>query len=76
MAIGCRRLVAMMTGFVAALAFSPRTAQPVIVDAVVSGHAHFIDEVMVGRVPIIQSGANGKAYGRREAIRMRRYRLR
>lgn len=34
------------------------------VDAVISGHTHFTYNVTVGGVPVIQSGANGSAYGR------------
>ncbi|MGY4419493.1 2',3'-cyclic-nucleotide 2'-phosphodiesterase (5'-nucleotidase family) [Bradyrhizobium sp. JR6.1] len=53
-----------LTDMVNTLLSSPSAAHGAVVDAVVSGHTHFIDEVMVGPVPIIQSGANGKAYGR------------
>ena len=35
-----------------------------MVDAVISGHTHYIYNVTVAGVPVIQSGANGKAYGR------------
>jgi len=53
-----------LTDMVNSLLSAPRPARGSVVDAVVSGHTHFVDEVMVGPVPIIQSGANGKAYGR------------
>jgi len=57
-----------LTTMVTAMLSSPRPARGAVVDAVVSGHTHFIDEVMVEGVPIIQSGANGKAYGRIDLI--------
>jgi 5'-nucleotidase len=53
-----------LTAMVHTMLLSPHPARGAVVDAVVSGHTHFIDEVTVGGVPIIQSGANGKAYGR------------
>jgi 5'-nucleotidase len=47
------------------------SAQPkhgAIVDAVISGHTHFTYNRTVGQVPVIQSGANGEAYGRVDLI--------
>ena len=38
------------------------------VDAVISGHTHFTYNLTVGGVPLIQSGANGKAYGRVDLV--------
>jgi 5'-nucleotidase len=35
-----------------------------VVDAVISGHTHFTYNLTIAGVPVIQSGANGKAYGR------------
>jgi 5'-nucleotidase len=39
-------------------------ARPGAIDAVVAGHTHHVDNVRVGAVPMIQSGANGKLFGR------------
>jgi 5'-nucleotidase len=47
------------------------SAQPkhgAIVDAVISGHTHAFYNRTVGRVPVIQSGANGEAYGRVDLV--------
>lgn len=38
------------------------------IDAVISGHTHFTYNTSVGGVPIIQSGANGKGYGRVDLV--------
>lgn len=35
-----------------------------LVDAVVAGHTHFVNDLTVKDVPIIQSSANGQAFGR------------
>jgi 2',3'-cyclic-nucleotide 2'-phosphodiesterase (5'-nucleotidase family) len=43
---------------------SAHPAHGAVVDAVVSGHTHYTYNVNVGGVPVIQSGANGNAYGR------------
>ncbi len=34
------------------------------VDAVIAGHTHFVNDLKVGNVPVIQSSANGQAFGR------------
>jgi 5'-nucleotidase len=39
-------------------------ARPGAIDAVIAGHTHHIDNVRIGSVPMIQSGANGKLFGR------------
>jgi 5'-nucleotidase len=39
-------------------------ARPGAIDAVIAGHTHHIDNVRIGPVPMIQSGANGKLFGR------------
>jgi 5'-nucleotidase len=43
-------------------------ARPGAIDAVIAGHTHHIDQVRVGSVPMIQSGANGKLFGRIDLI--------
>lgn len=57
-----------LSALVETLMSSPRQPHGAVVDAVVSGHTHFIYDVTVAGVPIIQSGANGKAYGRIDLI--------
>jgi 5'-nucleotidase len=47
---------------------SAHPAHGAVVDAVISGHTHFTYNVTVAGVPVIQSGANGKAYGRIDLI--------
>jgi 5'-nucleotidase len=49
---------------VQALMASSRPAHGAVVDAVISGHTHYTYNLTVAGVPVIQSGANGKAYGR------------
>jgi 5'-nucleotidase len=47
------------------------SAQPkhgAIVDAVISGHTHAVYNRSVGRVPVIQSGSGGDAYGRVDLV--------
>ncbi len=47
------------------------SAQPkrgAIVDAVISGHTHAVYNRSVGMTPVIQSGANGEAYGRVDLV--------
>jgi len=57
-----------LSDLVRTLLSSPPPARGAVVDAVVSGHTHFIYDVTVAGVPIIQSGANGKAYGRIDLV--------
>ncbi len=47
---------------------SAAPAQGAEIDAVVSGHTHFTYNTSVGGVPVIQSGANGKGYGRIDLV--------
>jgi 5'-nucleotidase len=53
-----------VSALVQALTSSSRPAHGAVVDAVISGHTHFTYSLTVAGVPVIQSGANGKAYGR------------
>jgi 5'-nucleotidase len=53
---------------VEALISSSHPEHGAVVDAVISGHTHFTYNLTVAGVPIIQSGANGKAYGRIDLI--------
>jgi 5'-nucleotidase len=53
---------------VQALMSSSPPAHGAIVDAVISGHTHYTYNLTVAGVPVIQSGANGKAYGRIDLI--------
>jgi 5'-nucleotidase len=53
-----------LSTLVKTLTSAPHPAHGAVVDAVVSGHTHYTYNVAVAGVPIIQSGANGKAYGR------------
>jgi 2',3'-cyclic-nucleotide 2'-phosphodiesterase (5'-nucleotidase family) len=39
-----------------------------VIDAVISGHTHYTYNVRVAGVPVVQSGANGKAYGRIDLV--------
>lgn len=43
-------------------------ARPQGVDAMVAGHTHFVNELEVEGVPIVQSGANGQLYGRVDLV--------
>lgn len=43
-------------------------ARPGAIDAVIAGHTHHIDKLKVGDVRMIQSGANGKLFGRIDLI--------
>lgn len=47
---------------------SSQPAHGAVVDAVISGHTHFTYNLTVAGVPVIQSGANGKAYGRIDLV--------
>src|SRR5262245_15789363 len=47
---------------------SAHPAHGAVVDAVISGHTHFTYNVIIAGVPVIQSGANGGAYGRIDLI--------
>lgn len=38
------------------------------VDAVISGHTHFVSKTLVNGIPIVQSGANGKMFGRVDLV--------
>ncbi len=38
------------------------------VDAVIAGHTHFVNDVSVGEVPLIQSSANGRMFGRIDLV--------
>ncbi|MEK6705117.1 MAG: 5'-nucleotidase C-terminal domain-containing protein [Bdellovibrionota bacterium] len=49
-------------------ASSTRSFRGNAVDAVVAGHTHFINRVEVGGVPVIQSSANGKMFGRIDLV--------
>ena len=53
-----------LSTLVQALMSSSHPAHGAVVDAVVSGHTHYTYNLTVAGVPVIQSGANGKAYGR------------
>jgi 2',3'-cyclic-nucleotide 2'-phosphodiesterase (5'-nucleotidase family) len=53
-----------LSALVQALMASSRPAHGAVVDAVISGHTHYTYNLTVAGVPVIQSGANGKAYGR------------
>lgn len=46
------------------LAELPRrsTGEP-LVDAVVAGHTHFVNDAVAGGIPYVQSGANGRMFG-------------
>lgn len=57
-----------LSTLVQTLASAPRPAHGAVVDAVVSGHTHYTYNVTVAGIPIIQSGANGKAYGRIDLV--------
>jgi 5'-nucleotidase len=50
------------------LASSGRPVHGAVVDAIVSGHTHFTYNLKVADIPVIQSGANGKAYGRIDLV--------
>src|SRR5262249_13001587 len=53
-----------ISNLVKTLVSSPSPAHGAVVDAVISGHTHFTYNLNVAGVPVIQSGANGTAYGR------------
>jgi 5'-nucleotidase len=57
-----------LSTLVQALTSSSHPAHGAVVDAVISGHTHFIYNITVAGVPVVQSGANGKAYGRIDLI--------
>src|SRR6185295_2355202 len=47
-----------------ALTTAPAPAHGAMVDAVIAGHTHQVNDLALRGVPIIQSGANGKLFGR------------
>jgi 5'-nucleotidase len=47
-----------------ALTSAPAPAHGSTIDAVIAGHTHTVNNVVVRGVPLIQSGANGKLFGR------------
>jgi 5'-nucleotidase len=53
-----------LSALVQELISSSHPAHGAPVDAVISGHTHYTYNLAVAGVPVIQSGANGKAYGR------------
>jgi len=53
-----------LSKLVQTLVSSSNPAHGAVVDAVISGHTHYTYNVTVAGVSVIQSGANGKAYGR------------
>lgn len=53
-----------LSDIVQKLLSSPAPVHGAVVDAVIAGHTHFIHNDAVAGVPVIQSGAKGKAYGR------------
>ncbi len=57
-----------LSTLVQALTSSSHPAHGAVVDAVISGHTHYTYNVTVVGVPVIQSGANGKAYGRIDLV--------
>jgi 5'-nucleotidase len=57
-----------LSTLVQALMSSAHPAHGAVVDAVISGHTHYTYNVTVASVPVIQSGANGKAYGRIDLV--------
>ncbi len=57
-----------LSTLVQTLMSSSHPAHGAVVDAVISGHTHYTYNVTVAGVPVIQSGANGKAYGRIDLI--------
>ncbi len=44
------------------------TEKEILVDAVVAGHTHFVNDLSVNQVPVIQSSANGQAFGRIDLV--------
>lgn len=52
------------TKFLTALTSAPAPAHGATVDAVIAGHTHVLNNVVIAGVPLIQSGANGKLFGR------------
>jgi 5'-nucleotidase len=44
------------------------TEKAKLVDVLVAGHTHFVNDLEVNGVPIIQSGANGKSFGRVDLV--------
>src|SRR5499427_5425284 len=57
-----------LSTLVETLMSSPQPTHGAVVDAVISGHTHFTYNLTIAGVPVIQSGANGKAYGRIDLI--------
>jgi 5'-nucleotidase len=57
-----------LSTLVQTLTSAPHPAHGAVVDAVISGHTHYTYNVTVAGVPVIQSGANGKAYGRVDLV--------
>lgn len=57
-----------VSALVQTLASSGSPAYGAVVDAVISGHTHFRYNLRVAGVPLIQSGANGRAYGRIDLV--------
>ena len=53
-----------LSTFVQTLMSSSHPAHGAVVDAVISGHTHYTYNLTVAGVPVVQSGANGKGYGR------------
>ena len=50
------------------LTSSSLPVQGAVIDAIVSGHTHFTYNLKVADIPVIQSGANGRAYGRIDLV--------
>src|SRR5262249_61649424 len=50
------------------LMLSIQSTHGAVVDTVISGHTHFTYNLNIAGVPVIQSGANGKAYGRIDLV--------
>jgi 5'-nucleotidase len=57
-----------LSALVQALISASQPAHGAVVDAVISGHTHYTYNLTVAGVPVIQSGANGKAYGRIDLV--------
>jgi 2',3'-cyclic-nucleotide 2'-phosphodiesterase (5'-nucleotidase family) len=57
-----------ISALVQTLTSSFHPAHGAVVDAVISGHTHYTYNLTVAGVPVIQSGANGRAYGRIDLV--------
>ena len=45
-----------------------KASGPRVIDAVIAGHTHFLNNTVVNGVPVIQSRANGEFYGRLDLV--------